>query len=74
MLLELIEMFFPLIGYIIVLQKRFNQFDYEFGKSICRIYFGLLFFSHFIHFWFAPSFYLLIFGYSGLFVVQVDSL
>ena len=30
MLLELMEMFFfPLIGHIIVLQKRFNQFEYE---------------------------------------------
>ena len=33
MLLELMEMFLPLIGYIMVLQKRFNQFEYELGKS-----------------------------------------
>ena len=54
--IKLMEMFFPLIRHIIVLQKRFDQFKYELGKSICRIYFGLLFFSNFIHFWFAPSF------------------
>ena len=37
-LFELMEMFFPLIGYIIVLHKRFNQFEYELSKSDCRIY------------------------------------
>ena len=46
MLLELMEMCFPLIGYIIVLQTRFNQLEYELGKShfaefIADCYFSL---------------------------------
>ena len=43
MLFELMKMFFPLIGNRIVVQKRFNQFEYELGKSNCRMYWGLLF-------------------------------